>query len=233
MFASQKVIPSHYGPVGRRHFLQKRFFCYYKFVQTTKIATDIGKKDNANGICSLLSPEGQHRVAKVLKQLSDELGDDIWCMPPASLHITLCEITQAKPYPEDKEVLFQHNQSQYKRALDAALSGVKPIDVVFDRLEVSPDAIIIRSNDDNALHAIRSQLVDLLPLPAETKQPPAIVHSSIARFTKELGLDMIEPIVAKLHISFTETIAEFQLIHNGSPHMLNYQIASRHPLVEK
>ena len=202
-------------------------------MQTTQIATDIGRKDNANGVCSLLSPNGQRQVVEILKQLDKELGDGIWCMPPESLHITLCEIMQAKAYREDKEVLFQRNRGRYDRALSMALKGVGPIEILFDHLEVSPNAIIIRGSDDSALDAIRSRLVELLPLPIETKQPPTIVHSSIARFTKELDLSVVESIVAKLHVSFAETITEFQLIHNGSPHMLNHEIASRHLLVKK
>ena len=202
-------------------------------MRTTQIATDIGRKDNANGVCSLLSSKGQRQVIEILKQLNDELGDSVWCMPPSSLHITLCEIMQARAYPEDKEVLFQRNLDRYKHALDTVLNEVGPIEILFDRLEVSPNAIIIRGSDDTALNAIRSRLVELLPLPVETKQPPTIVHSSIARFTKELDLSMVESIVARRHVSFSETITEFQLIHNGSPHMLNYEVVFRHSLIKQ
>jgi len=199
-------------------------------MRTTQIVTDIGRKDNANGVCTFLSPESQRQVIKVLKQLNDELGDTIWCMPSCSLHITLCEILQAKTYPEDKELSFQRNLDQYKHALDTVLTNVKPIEILFDRLEVSPNAIIIRGSDDTVLNTVRSQLVELLPLPAGTKQPPTIVHSTIARFTKELDVSIVESIVGRLQISFSEIITEFQLIHNGSPHMLDYKIASRHSL---
>ncbi len=199
-------------------------------MNTTYIATDIGKKDNANGICALLSVNGQLQVAKILKQITDQVPEGIWCMPPRSLHITLCEIMQAKTYHEDKEVLFQKHFNQYQRALNTALKDVRPIEILFDRVEVSPNAIIIRGNNDTALATIRSKLVESLPLPAETKQPPTIVHSSIARFTQGLDMAKLESVISKLDISFTETITEFQLIHNGSPHMLNYEIASHHPL---
>lgn len=201
-----------------------------RHMRTTQITTNIGAEDNANGVCSLLSPKGQQQVASLLEHVKEELGDVVWCMPLSSLHITVCEIMQAKPYGEDKEVLFQRNQERYKQALRAVLHNVKPISVTFDRVEVSPQAIIIRGNDDHAFDDIRKKLVVALPLPKQTKQPPAIIHSSIARFTKEVDLSVVEAVVAKLSVSFTEVIAEFQLMHNVSPHNLSSEIAARFPL---
>lgn len=196
----------------------------------TQAATNIGAKDNANGVCSFLSLNGQQQVASLLEYISKELGDVVWCMPLSSLHITVCEIMQAKPYPEDKEILFQRNQERYKRALGAVLGGVEPIKIVFDRVEASPQAIIIRSSDDHAFDDIRKKLVTSLPLPEQTKQPPTIIHSSIARFTKEIDLSIVEAVVAKLNVLFTEIITEFQLIHNVSPHNLSSEVAARFPL---
>lgn len=140
---------------------------------------------------------------------------------------------QAKPYPEDKELLFQRRKAHYEDVLEEVLSDTEPIEVIFDRIEVSPQAIIIRGSDDHAFDAIREKLIKLLPLPEQTKQPPTIVHSSIARFTKEVDLRVVEQVIAKLKIDFQETITEFQLIHNGSPHMLDYEIAARFPLNAK
>lgn len=199
-------------------------------MQTTQVATDIGVKDNANGICSLLSPKGQRQVASLLEHIGKELGNAVWCMPLSSLHITVCEIMQAKPYTEDKEVLFQRNQEQYKQALRAVISNVEPIKVIFNRVEVSPQAIIIRGNNDHVFDDIRKKLVIALPLPEQTKQPPTIIHSSIARFTKEIDLSIVEAAVAKLSVSFTEIVTEFQLMHNVSPHNLNSEVAARFPL---
>ena len=103
----------------------------------------------------------------------------------------------------------------------------------FNRVEVSSQAIIIRGSDDRAFDAIRTQLVELLPLPSATKQPPTIVHSTIARFTRELDLKTVQSVIAQLNISFTETITEFQLLHNVSPHMLSYEVVARYPLTAK
>ncbi len=197
---------------------------------TTQIATNIGAKDNANGVGALLSPVGQQQVASLLEQVSKELGDAVWCMPLSSLHITVCEIMQAKPYPEDKEVLFQRNLERYKQALKSVLNDAEPIEVTFNRVEASPQAIIIRGSDDHAFDAIRKGLVTSLPLPAQTKQPPTIIHSSIARFTKEIDFSIVEAAIAKLSVSFTEIITEFQLMHNVSPYNLSSEVAARFPL---
>lgn len=221
------------APLPRTAPALRGFFVIIDIMTTTQIATDIGKQDNANGICALLSPVSQQRVTEILQRITDQIPDGIWCMPPSSLHITLCEIMQAKPYAEDKEVLFQRNADQYRHALKAILKDTEPIEITFDRIEVSPHAIIIRGSADEVLQAMRSELIELLPLPPGTKLPPTIVHSSIARFTRELNLKTVESIVAGLPISFTETITEFQLVHNGSPHMLNYEIDSRYPLIAR
>lgn len=197
---------------------------------TTQIATNIGTKDNANGVCALLSPVGQQQVASLLEQISKELGDVVWCMPLSSLHITVCEIMQAKPYPEDKEALFQQNQEQYKQALRAVLSNLEPIKVLFNRVEASPQAIIIRGSNDHVFDDIREKLVTSLPLPEGTKQPPTIIHSSIARFMKEIDFSIVEAVIAKLNVSFTQIITEFQLMHNVSPHNLHSEVAARFPL---
>src|SRR5687767_2133135 len=143
-------------------------------MRMTQIATNIGAKDNANGVCSLLSPKGQQQVASLLEHIRKELGDAVWCMPLSSLHVTVCEIMQVKPYPEDKEILFQRNQEQYKQALGTVLNNVRPIKVIFNRVEASPQAIIIRGSDDHAFDDIRKKLVASLPLPEQTKQPPTI-----------------------------------------------------------
>jgi hypothetical protein len=201
-------------------------------MEMTQVATNIGDKDNACGVCALLSVDGRQEVKRLLEQLDERLGDTIWCMPTGSLHMTLCEIMQAKPYAEDKEALFNRNLDGYRTALDKAFSGIPPIKVVFDQIEVSPQAIIIRGSDDGTFNALRAQLVDSLPLPTETKRPPDIIHSSIARFTKAVDLSIVEAAVAELNMSFTELVTEFQLMHNGWPHMLNYELATRYPLLE-
>lgn len=208
-------------------------FCYYGAVILTQIADNIGSKDNGCGICSLLSPLLQQEVLKIQLKLQRELSDNIWCMPLKSLHITLCEILQNKPYTLDKNLLFEQNKDKYVLAISEALKNQHPIEILFNRIEASTQAIIIRGDDDKVLDNIRHKLVESLPLPVSTKLPPTIVHSSIARFTKEVDLDKVESVVQSLKFSFTETIQEFQLVHNVWPHMLNYDVFKRFTLSEK
>lgn len=177
---------------------------------------------------ALLSESAQQQISKLLRAITERLGDAIWPMPANALHITLCEIIQPKPYIEDKSELMK-NLPQYEHALEGLLR-IAPVEVSFNTIEVSPQAIIIRGEDDGTFNRVRSQLVPLLPLPAETKLPPDIIHSSIARYRKEVDINEVRSAVADLAIDFNETIHEFQLIKESAPHLVNYSIARRYLL---
>jgi hypothetical protein len=77
---------------------------------------------------------------------------------------------------------------------------------------------------------IRAQLVQTLPFPSETKQPPDVVHSSIARYTKELDLSEVQRIIDKHSILFEEIVSEFQLLYPIQPHLLNFDVVRRYSL---
>jgi hypothetical protein len=69
-----------------------------------------------------------------------------------------------------------------------------------------------------------------LPLPRETKMPPDIIHSTIARFTREVDVDLVRSIVTNFGVNFVETISEFQLLRQTAPHLVNFRVARRYPL---
>lgn len=177
---------------------------------------------------AMLSETAQEHVSNLLTKMCERLGDIIWPMPANALHITLCEIIQPKPYVEDKAELMK-NLPHYEVVLEKILK-ISPIDIVFNTIEVSSHAIIIRGEDDGTFNRVRDQLAPALPLPAETKVPPDIVHSSIARYKKEADVDKVRATIADLTIGFTETVHEFQLIKESAPHLVNYSVAHRYPL---
>jgi hypothetical protein len=189
---------------------------------------DITAPDNDCIAVALLSETGQQQLTSLLEGLRERLGDTIWPMPAAALHITLCEIIQPKPYIEDKAALLK-NFPHYEAVLEEILT-MPPIPITFDTIEVSPQTIIVRGRDNGTFNRIREQLVEKLPLPNETKSPPDIIHSSIARYTKEVDMEEVKAVVADFSISFVETISEFQLLRQTAPHLLNYIIARRYAL---
>jgi len=195
-----------------------------------EINTTIGitEPDNDCIAVALISETGQQQITSLLEKLSERLNGIIWPMPATALHITLCEIIQPKPYVEDKAKLLK-NFPHYERVLEEALT-MPPIPVTFDTIEVSPQAIIVRGRDDGTFNRVREQLAEKLPLPSETKSPPDIIHSTIARYKKEVDVEEVKAVVASMDINFVETISEFQLLRQTAPHLLNYQIARRYPL---
>jgi hypothetical protein len=197
---------------------------------TTRIQTDIGLKDNGCIVVSLLSAPAQQAIIRLQTALTTQLGDILWTMPAASLHATLCEIIQPKPYSEDKKLLYERNHTEYEIALEEVLSHYEPISVRFDTIEASEQTIIIRGDDGGVFNQIRAELIEKLPFPAETKLPPNIVHSSIARYTEEVDLENVRAIVERLNISFTETIYEFQFMYPIWPHLLHYDVVRRYQL---
>lgn len=192
-------------------------------METTQIADYIGKSDTAYVLAALLSKDTRQIVGKLLTLLSGEIGEGLYTMPPNALHITLCEIIQPKPYAQDKQRMCETHRVSYEAAPAEILKGVRPIKVHFNKLIVSPQAITIQGQDDGTFEVIRRQLVKQLPLPDETKLPPDIIHSSIARFTKELDLEKIREVVARHSIDCEEIVEEFKLVSNLALPLLRYQ----------
>lgn len=164
----------------------------------------------------------QNEITKLLKALETELPGVIWAMPPATLHFTLYEIIQPKAYSEDKEILYTRHQREYEELPAKILSSIKPIKVNFDTIEASPYAIIIRGEDDGTFNKIRAQILEEMPIIAESKQPPDIIHSSIARYLKEEDFERIQEIIQKHSINFTETVTEVKLLKNRKFPLLEY-----------
>ena len=197
---------------------------------STIIATEIGTQGDGCAVVAFLSENAQAQIANLLRELKQELGDTIWTPPLKALHSTLCEIIQQIPYEEDKDVIYKRHHAEYEAALQEVLACFGPIRIAFDRIEVSPNAIIIRGDDTGTFNQIRALLTEKLPFPPGTRRPPDIIHSSIARFLKEEDLDMVEQVVARHSINFEEIVTEFLLLYPVSPYVLDYQVVRRYPL---
>lgn len=190
---------------------------------TTSITPNIGIQDNAYALVALLSLEARTSVVQLQKTLQAELGDALWLMPPEALHITLLEIIQPKPYSQDKQALFERHREEYLTGTAAVMEKVRPVTAIFNEMVVSPQAVILKTQSGERFNAIRRDLLDKLPLPAETSAPPDIIHTSIARFTQEIDLELVGRAAGKLDIELKETTTEFQLVHNIVPPLLKYK----------
>lgn len=191
-------------------------------METTQITDTIGQPHSAYCLLALLSGNAKNQLKELLQSLQEELGERAYIMPKDTLHITLCEIIQSKEYQENKELLYSRNAPIYENSTEQVLNQFSPVDVVFDEIVVSPQAIIIKGRDNGSFKEIRKQLVEDLPLPAETKQPPAIIHSTIARFLVEMPLDEVRNITKQYTIKLNETVSGFSLIHSNVSPLLAY-----------
>lgn len=189
-------------------------------------ATNIGQTGPtsiAYGLFILPSEALQKEITALLADIEAELPGIIWPMPPTALHFTVYEIIQPKEYSEDKEVLYQRNQQAYEDLPEKILASVGPIEVNFNSIEASPYAIIVRGEDDGTLNKVRKQIITELPIIAESKMPPDIIHSSIARYVKEEDFERVQKVIQKYSFNFTETVTEIKLLKNVKFPLLEYE----------
>ncbi len=128
--------------------------------------------------------------------------------------------------------LFHDWYAAYDSTAKHILAQLSPFDLIFDELLVSQRAIIIKTGQSEKLNAIRANLLANMSLPADTKTPPDITHSTLARFTRPLNLQQVIDKVGSLRISATQHVTVFSLvkdlgppIFNGEP-MESYQLES-------
>lgn len=190
----------------------------------------IGKKALGYVILAIPSESTKNKIIALLDELSTELPEIIWPIPSEQLHITLCEIIQPKEYIEDKEAAYKLHQEQYEIVPADIISKLPKFTITFDTIEVSPQAIIIRASDSTMFNKIRAKLVEDMQLPAETRTPPDITHSSIARYLKEVDLGRVNEAAVKHTIKIEEEISEFKLIRTEVPPLQEYEIIKTFPL---
>lgn len=184
----------------------------------------IGEEKLGYSLLAIPSENTKRLIEKLLNELTVELPGTLWSMPPEQLHITLCEIIQPKDYAQDKEDLFRLHQQQYENIPGEILSQFPEFAITFDVLEASPQAIIIRASDSSAFNSIREKLITNIQLPDETRTPPDITHSSIARYIKTVELESVQDIVTRHRVNITEEIVDFKLVRNEIPPLQKYKI---------
>jgi hypothetical protein len=178
-----------------------------------------------------LSKSNQVFISQLQKRFSDTFGDTIYTLPFDSLHITLMDwVAPLVDYMMSKDQLFQKLFSQYDEALTEILDNVQEINIHFDTLKVSNGAIFLVGTDNGQFQAIRNAFVDKVSLVTGTKQPPTIIHTTIARFTKEIELDNVQRFALTEFVSFTQSVKEFRLVNEKKIPMLEYDLVKYYAL---
>jgi 2'-5' RNA ligase len=162
-----------------------------------------------------LDPAVQQSIAGLQAKLAERFSAEAFWIPTGDqLHITVAhvlspEVTYDEPAPE----IFGRVGQQAMRALDIAVQDRPTDTVVFDTVEAFADAIIVRGHDSGELDAVRQTFVDNFDLPAGTRRPPTIIHSTIARYRKPLNLEEVQEFVSSLAIDSSTDISEIHLVH--------------------
>jgi len=190
----------------------------------------IGKENVGYVLLALLSENAQTRISELLKDLNMTLPGALWTMPPKQMHITLCEIIQPKLYTEDKDILYKRHEALYENAPAQILSSLPRFTITFNIIECSPQAVIIRSNNASSFNSIRNQLVKTVPMPTETRTPPDIIHSTIARYLKEMDVEKVQQVIMQHKVFIEEEITEFKLLRVSVPPLCKYETLKTYPL---
>ncbi len=190
----------------------------------------IGESNLGYAIVALPSEQTKAGIVALLDDLTNELPGILWRMPPEQMHLTLCEIIQPKAYTQDKEWLYNLPRQEYENTLSEIFSTLPRFSIILDITEASPQAIIARSSDPTSFNKIRTQLSQKMQLPVETRTPPDIIHSSIARYLKETDLDKVQEALGRYNISLNEDIAEFKLLRTTVMPLQEFEILKTYPL---
>jgi hypothetical protein len=183
-------------------------------MEKTIVADWIDEERIGYAVCAFLSPENQQKIADLQAELSKELPGIIWTMPDITQqHMTLFEIVMTfRDYPEDREAIFDQCRAGIEAELKAQLAKQGPITVTLDTLEASSSAIIVRGTDDGSFQRIRDGINSKHLLPEGTRTPPDIIHSSLARYIKEVDVEHVRSVLARYQLKFTQTVTEFEMI---------------------
>jgi hypothetical protein len=178
------------------------------------------------------SAENSSLLSNLIGQLEHEFGQAVFGMPSESLHITLLDwIAPLVDYEgQHKRRLFEKIYPEYHQALTEILRKQAPIQVVFDQIKVSASTIFIVGKDNGQFQAIRDQFIKLVDLQPGTKQPPQIIHSSIARFTKPIQLKAVRAFVSQQTLAITQDVVDFRLVHTSREPMLEYEVLKTYQL---
>jgi len=178
------------------------------------VADWINEEKVGYAVCAFLSPENQQKIADLQTELNRELPGVIWTMPDITQqHITLFEIVMCfREYSEDRDVIFERYSTGIDAELKRQLIDQGPITVTLDTLEASSSAIIIKGRDDGSFQRIRDVISDKRLLPDGTRTPPDIIHSSLARYVKEVDVDQVRSILSSHNLELVQTVTEFEMV---------------------
>jgi hypothetical protein len=193
--------------------------------------TKLGQEGVGYCMAAFISKEGVAAVDAFRDELGTKLPPDLlWRTPSDVLHATLFEpVMLYRGYDANKDEWFADNKAHIISALGEILTSVPPIEVRFNQIEVSQNAVIIKGTDNGTFNKVRKLIESAGIIMPGSRIPPDIIHSSIFRYTRPYDLDEVHKAFDGLDTDFTMTVSEFCLERVGIVPMADLQrIATFH-----
>jgi len=177
------------------------------------------------------SEAGQSAIQQLQEKYVAEFGDAVYIPPADTLHITLMDwLAPLVDYGQDKDRIFEEIFPKYDAVLEESVKGVGSIAVRFNTVAAGAEAVFVKGEDDGQYVKIRDGFLERVELLPNTKQPPKIIHSTIARYLKPIDLQAVQDFSAEQTIDFTETIDYFRLFRSTNTTMQALRIIKRYNL---
>ncbi len=179
------------------------------------------------------SEENLKLITDWLAKMNQHIPKGLYAMAPKGLHITVLDwVAPLFEYNgADKRQLFEELAPDYATVFQSITNDMPPFDVHFNELRVTPGAIILIGQDNGQFASLRSRFMDNITLPEGGKQPPNIIHSSLARFIRpEIELSPVEDYVQRHPIDLSQRISEFRLVETRREPMQDFTVLDRFQL---
>lgn len=176
-----------------------------------------------------IPPNVADAIETHMQTIAREIGDGFYAQPAQSLHVTVLDFVDAIIDPQkfgykNKAEVWAKIGPQCRAAVARAIKNVAPFTVTFDELRVYDAAVILAGHDNGELEKIREAVssdIAGLQLP-RTKQPPQIIHISVARYTKVMPLEPVRELAAAEPLQFTLPVNAVHLRHQLKINMLEH-----------
>ena len=186
-------------------------------------------------INAAFSDANTHEITEWLHGLRQATPQGVYVMTPEGLHITVLDwVAPLFDYNgADKRALYESLYPSYDQAFRSITSTIASFAIHFTEVRVTPGAIILVGQDAGEFQSIRDQLMSAVTLPIGGKQPPNIVHSSLARFIlPSIDLAPVQAYVQSNPLHLTQQITEFRLVETHREPMQDFTVLDTYQLAE-
>lgn len=193
----------------------------------------VGQEHLGFVINAAFSKENTNTITAWLEGLQKVAVEGVYVMKSEGLHITVLDwVTPLFDYEgADKRRLYDELYPSYDAAFRRITDNIAPFDAHFTELRVTPGAIILVGQDGGQFQSLRQELMHSVDLPKGGKQPPTIVHSSLARFVApEIDLAPLEEYARNNPLNLTQHIDEFRLVETRREPMQDFSIVDTYRL---